>query len=47
VERRRILAAFAGEFNRRRGPDSQWPEAVLEEWVAHSPLARVSFVETD
>jgi hypothetical protein len=46
AERRRVLAVFAAEFNRRRGPDSQWPEAVLDEWVERSPLARVTFEET-
>ena len=46
-ERRRTLAVFVEEFNRRRGPDSPWPEAVLDEWVERSPLARVSFIETD
>jgi deazaflavin-dependent oxidoreductase (nitroreductase family) len=42
-ERRRVLAAFVEEFNRRHGPDSPWPEAVLDEWVKGSPLARVTF----
>jgi deazaflavin-dependent oxidoreductase (nitroreductase family) len=42
-ERRRVLAAFVEEFNRRHGPDSPWPEAVLDEWVEDSPLARVTF----
>jgi len=46
AERRRVLAVFVEEFNRRRGPDSPWPEAVLDEWVERSPLAKVSFVET-
>jgi deazaflavin-dependent oxidoreductase (nitroreductase family) len=45
AERRRILAVFVEEFNRRQGPDSQWPEAVLDEWVEHSPLAKVTFAE--
>ena len=45
--RRRVLARFVVEFNARHGPDSGWPEAVLEEWVDASPLARVSFVEVD
>jgi deazaflavin-dependent oxidoreductase (nitroreductase family) len=45
--RRRVLAVFVEEFNRRHGPDSPWPEAVLDEWVAHSPLAKVTFAETD
>ncbi len=46
-ERRRILADFVDDFNHRRGPDSPWPKAVLEEWVERSPLARVSFVAAD
>ena len=47
AERRRILADFVEDFNRRHGPGSAWPEAVLEEWVARSPLAKASFEETD
>jgi deazaflavin-dependent oxidoreductase (nitroreductase family) len=43
AERRRILADFVEDFNRRHGPDSEWPDAVLDDWVARSPLARVSF----
>jgi deazaflavin-dependent oxidoreductase (nitroreductase family) len=46
AERRRILAVFAEEFNRRQGADSLWPEAVLDEWVERSPLAKVTFAET-
>ena len=46
AERRRVLAVFAEEFNRRRGPDSPWPEAVLDEWAQRSPLAKVTFAET-
>ena len=45
AERRQVLSVFVDEFNRRRGADSPWPEAVLDEWVAQSPLARVTFVE--
>jgi hypothetical protein len=45
AERRRVLAVFAGEFNRRRGPDSPWPEAVLDEWAERSPLAKVTFTD--
>ncbi len=37
AERRRILAVLVEELNRRNGPDSPWPEAVLEDWVEHSP----------
>jgi deazaflavin-dependent oxidoreductase (nitroreductase family) len=46
AERRRVLAVFVEEFNRRRGPDSPWPEAVLDEWVEQSPLVKVTFDET-
>jgi deazaflavin-dependent oxidoreductase (nitroreductase family) len=45
AERQRVLAAFVGEFNRRRGPDSPRPKAVLDEWVEYSPLAKVTFPE--
>jgi deazaflavin-dependent oxidoreductase (nitroreductase family) len=47
AERRRVLTVFVDEFNRRHRPDSPWPEAVLDEWVAGSPLAKVSFAESD
>jgi deazaflavin-dependent oxidoreductase (nitroreductase family) len=44
AERRRVLAVFVEQFNRRRGQqDDGWPEAVLDEWVAQSPLAKVTF----
>ncbi|MGH3245280.1 MAG: nitroreductase family deazaflavin-dependent oxidoreductase, partial [Trebonia sp.] len=43
AERRRVLAAFAEEFNRRQGPDSPWPKADPDEWAERSPLARVTF----
>jgi deazaflavin-dependent oxidoreductase (nitroreductase family) len=42
-ERRRVLAQFVEDFNARHGPDSPWPTAVLDDWVAGSPLAQVSF----
>lgn len=45
IERRRVLAVFVEEFNRRQGPNSQWPTAVLDEWVDRSPLAKVTFTE--
>lgn len=45
AERRRVLAAFVEEFNHRRGPDSPWPQADLDEWVEGSPLAKVTFQE--
>jgi deazaflavin-dependent oxidoreductase (nitroreductase family) len=48
VERRRVLAVFVQEFNRRRRDNNDgWPEAVLDEWVAQSPLAKVTFEEDD
>ena len=47
VERRRVLADFVDEFNRRHGPDGPWGVAVLDEWVEGSPLARVRFPEAD
>jgi deazaflavin-dependent oxidoreductase (nitroreductase family) len=48
TERRRVLAVFVEEFNsRRRVNDDGWPEAVLDEWVAQSPLARVAFDRDD
>ena len=45
TERRRVLAVFVQEFNRRNGSDSPWPTAVLEEWVENSPLAKVTFTQ--
>jgi deazaflavin-dependent oxidoreductase (nitroreductase family) len=48
AERRRVLAVFVEEFNRRRREnDDGWPEAVVDEWVAQSPLARVTFDQDD
>jgi deazaflavin-dependent oxidoreductase (nitroreductase family) len=46
-ERRRILGVFVAQFNERRAPDGPYPEAVLDEWVAASPLVRVEFLEAD
>jgi deazaflavin-dependent oxidoreductase (nitroreductase family) len=45
AERRRIFSDFVEQFNARQRPDSQWPTAVLDDWVQGSPLAKVSFVE--
>ena len=45
AQRRRVLAAFVEEFNHRNGPDGPWPTAILDEWVAHSPLAKVTFAD--
>jgi deazaflavin-dependent oxidoreductase (nitroreductase family) len=42
-ERRRVLAEFVEQFNARQAPDSPWPTAVLDEWAAGSPLARITF----
>jgi deazaflavin-dependent oxidoreductase (nitroreductase family) len=47
AERRRVFVDFVEDFNERHGPDSPWPTAVLEDWVARSPLAKVSFEEGD
>jgi deazaflavin-dependent oxidoreductase (nitroreductase family) len=48
AERRRVLAVFVEEFNRRRREaDDGWPEGVLDEWVAQSPLAKVAFDDDD
>jgi deazaflavin-dependent oxidoreductase (nitroreductase family) len=46
-ERRRVFAEFVAEFNERHGPDSPWPRAVLEDWIAGSPLAKISFDDAD
>jgi hypothetical protein len=43
TEHRQTLSEFVDDFNRRRTPDDQWPVAHLDEWVAHSPLARITF----
>lgn len=45
AERRRILSVFVDEFNHRHGPDSPWPRGVLDEWVEHSPLVRVTLID--
>ena len=45
--RRRVLTEFVEDFNSRHGPGSPWPVAVLDEWVAGSPLAEVTFLDTD
>jgi len=44
---RRVLAVFVEEFNRRHGPDSPWPHAVLNEWLERSPLAKVTFADAE
>jgi deazaflavin-dependent oxidoreductase (nitroreductase family) len=46
-ERRRVLAVFVEQFNQRWSPDSPWPRGDLDEWVAGSPLARVTFPEAN
>ena len=43
TERRRVLGHLVEEYNARWDPASGWPEAVLDEWVSGSPLAKVSF----
>jgi F420H(2)-dependent quinone reductase len=47
TERRRVLSQFVEEFNQRQTPDSPWPTAVLDDWVAGSPLVKVSFPAED
>lgn len=47
TERRRVLSVFVEEFNRRRGSDTTWPEATVDEWVEASPLAKVTFADPD
>lgn len=47
AERRRVLAEFVKEFNERRDPAGPFPEGVFEDWVSHSPLARVSFEDAE
>lgn len=41
--RRETLRPVVAEFNARWSPDSPWPRGELEEWVAGSPLALVTF----
>ena len=47
AERRRLLAPLVDQFNERRGDDSEWPRAELDDWVQGSPLARVDFIDID
>jgi deazaflavin-dependent oxidoreductase (nitroreductase family) len=47
AERRRVLAVLVEEFNERRDPAGPFPEGVLDDWVAHSPLARVTFEDAE
>jgi deazaflavin-dependent oxidoreductase (nitroreductase family) len=46
-ERRHVLGAFVDDFNQRNGSDSDWPTAILDEWLAGSPLARVEFLDAE
>jgi deazaflavin-dependent oxidoreductase (nitroreductase family) len=46
-ERRRVLSLFVDQFNERRASDSPYPVAILDEWVEASPLAKITFLETD
>ena len=47
AERRRILTDIVEGVNRRRTASNPRPEAVLEDWIAASPLAKVSFDENE
>lgn len=42
-ERRRILTVFVDQYNARRDPNGEWPIGVIDEWLANSPLAKVTF----
>jgi deazaflavin-dependent oxidoreductase (nitroreductase family) len=46
-ERRQVLAHFVDQYNERRAADSPYPVAVLDEWVEGSPLAKVTFLESE
>ena len=43
AEREAIMAPMVAEFDRHHTPDSPYPKSPLAEWVANSPLARVTF----
>jgi hypothetical protein len=47
TERAHVLRELVREFNARHDAEGPWPKGVLEEWVAHSPLAKVTFVESE
>jgi deazaflavin-dependent oxidoreductase (nitroreductase family) len=46
-ERRRILREFVEQFNARRERNSPWPIGIVDEWVAGSPLAKITFDDAD
>lgn len=43
--RRDILGPVVEDHNLRWVPGSPWPNGDLDEWVAHSPLALVTFAD--
>lgn len=45
TERRRILTVFVEQYNERRDPNGEWPVGDVDEWLANSPLAKVTFDE--
>jgi deazaflavin-dependent oxidoreductase (nitroreductase family) len=47
TERREILAPIVERFLATRDPNGPFPESSLDDWVRHSPLARVTFSEAD
>jgi deazaflavin-dependent oxidoreductase (nitroreductase family) len=47
ADRRRVLSAIVDEFNERHDADSPYPRADLDEWIEHSPLALVTFAESE
>ncbi len=44
--RRGILQPIVDDYNARWTPDSPWPHGDLDEWVANSPVALVTFADT-
>jgi F420H(2)-dependent quinone reductase len=47
AERRKLLSPLVDQFNERRGDDSEWPRAEVDQWVEGSPLARVDFIDSE
>ena len=45
-QRRDILRPIVDEYNARWSPDSPFPHGELDEWVAGSPLALVTFADS-
>jgi deazaflavin-dependent oxidoreductase (nitroreductase family) len=43
--RREVLRPIVDDYNARWSADSPWPHGDLDEWVADSPVARVTFTD--